>query len=130
MNQNKTEILIGKSLRVGVVISVVITLTGGFLYLFQHQGLANTYKAIPQDSNTSFEGAAVYLREFSTIVPRIFQFDGAAIIQLGVIVLIATPILRVILSLITFLMGKDKLYVLITAIVLIVILSNMFFGIH
>jgi len=126
----KTEIIIGKSLRIGVITALVLTVFGGVVFLIQHHGLTATYKAIPQSSNAVFIGTATYLREFSTIIPRILQFDGAAIIQLGVIVLIATPVLRVVMSLISFLIEKDKLYVAITAIVLLVILGNMIFGLH
>ncbi|MDR2823626.1 MAG: DUF1634 domain-containing protein [Prevotellaceae bacterium] len=124
------EILIGKSLRVGVIVSVAITLVGGILYLFQHQELATQYAAIPANSSANFAGAETYLRKFSTISPRVMQLDGAAIVQLGVIALITTPILRVALSLVAFLIEKDKLYVAITAIVLLVILCNMIFGLH
>lgn len=42
------------------------------------------------------------------------NFDGAAIIQLGVIVLIATPVIRVAFSAISFLIERDYLYVFIT----------------
>jgi len=126
----KTEILIGKSLRIGVIAALVLTIVGGVIYLFQHQGITTVYKAIPEGSNAVFVGAANYLRGLSTIFPRILQLDGAAIIQLGVIVLIATPVVRVVLSLISFLIEKDKLYIAITAIVLLVILFNMIFGLH
>lgn len=125
-----TEILIGKSLRVGVITAMMLTVIGGAIYLFQHYGMATVYAAIPKESKDAFIGTPTYLRQLSTMIPRIVQFDGAAIIQLGVTVLIFTPILRVILSLISFLREKDKLYITITAIVLIVILFNMIFGLH
>ncbi|MCL1868032.1 MAG: DUF1634 domain-containing protein [Paludibacter sp.] len=122
-----TETLIGKSLRAGVIAAMTLTVVGGVIYLFQHHGITI---AIAQNSNAAFTGTATYLRELSTIIPRIAQFDGAAIIQLGVIVLIATPVLRVVMSLISFVIEKDKLYIAISAIVLIVILGNMIFGLH
>jgi len=126
----KTEIVAGKTLRIGVIVAMTLSVAGGIIYLFQHHGIVTSYEAIPRGSNIAFVGTATYLRELSTIIPRILQFDGAAIIQLGVIVLIATPILRVAMSLISFLIEKDKLYVLITFIVLIVIFCNMIFGLH
>ncbi|MDR1653191.1 MAG: DUF1634 domain-containing protein [Prevotellaceae bacterium] len=128
MNQKQTEIMIGKSLRVGVIASVLITLCGGILYLFQHQGLATQYAPAPDETDAHFAGAQPYLRGISTVVAHILQLDGAAIVQLGVIVLIATPLLRIVLSLAAFIIEKDKLYALIAAIVLTIILSNMFFS--
>ena len=123
-NQRDIEILIGQALRAGVMAALAITLFGGAIYLFQHQGVMPNYKAIIGHEN-AFAGAKDYLREIGTIVPRMFRFDGAAIVQFGVIVLIATPIIRVALSLISFAKEKDRFYVVITAIVLLVILGNM-----
>jgi len=120
------ELIMGKLLRYGVIISCVITMFGGILYLFQHQGM------IPDYTPTvgAFEGAPEYLRQLSTILPRVVALDGAAIVQLGVIVLVATPILRVVFSFFAFLYEKDYLYVAITLIVLAIIMANMLFGLH
>lgn len=126
-SQRDVELYIGKLLRYGVLTSCAITLTGGLLYLFQHHGSMPNYR--PIEGKDAF-GAAEYLRELSTILPRAFQLDGAAIIQIGVIVLIATPVLRVAFSVIAFLIEKDYMYVCISLIVLAIILANMIFGIH
>ncbi len=127
--ERDVEILIGKLLRYGVIISCVITAIGGIIYLFQHQGTIPDYTPISNNPEY-FKGAPEYLRSFSTILPRILAFDGAAIIQLGVIALIATPILRVVFSLFAFFYEKDYLYVVITLIVLAIIMANMLFGLH
>ncbi|MDR1896991.1 MAG: DUF1634 domain-containing protein [Prevotellaceae bacterium] len=118
---------IGKLLRFGVFLSCGITLTGGLIYLFQQHGAVTDYSPIPFGEPFGVEN---YLRDFSTILSGIAAFDGAAIIQLGVIALIATPILRVIFSLLIFLIEKDYLYVAITSIVLLIILTNMILGLH
>ena len=75
-------------------------------------------------------GVEDYLRELNTIFPRMLDFDGAAIIQFGVLVLIATPIIRVAFSAFSFLIEKDYLYVVITLIVLAIIMANMLLGLH
>lgn len=122
------ELYVGKILRYGVLLSCIITLLGGIIYLYQNHNSMPDYSPIPEGE--VFSGTAYYLREFSTIIPRILELDGAAIIQLGVIVLIATPIFRVAFSAIAFLLEKDYLYVTITLIVLVIILGNMILGIH
>jgi len=120
------ELIMGKLLRYGVIVSCIITVIGGIIYLFQHRGMVPNYTP----TTTTFEGTPEYLRQLSTIIPRIIAFDGAAIIQLGVIALVATPILRVVFSLFAFLYEKDYMYVVITAIVLTIIIINMLFGLH
>lgn len=127
-DQRDVELYIGKVLRYGVIISCTITIIGGFFYLYQHGSSMPNYAPIQE--NNQFQGVAQYLREFSSIFPRIFSLDGAAIIQFGVCVLIATPIIRVMFSAFSFLIEKDYMYVVITLIVLVVILSNMFLGFH
>lgn len=122
------ELYIGKLLRYGVMISCAITLFGGIIYLFQQNGSMPDYT--PTASNDTFTGVAVYLRELSTILPRALSLDGAAIIQVGVLVLIATPVLRVAFSAIAFLIEKDYMYVVITLIVLAIIIANMLLGLH
>lgn len=122
------ELILGRLLRYGVILSCGITLIGGVLYLIQHGSQMPDYSPTPDDQ--PFAGTAMYLRELSAILPRILTLDGAAIIQLGVCVLIATPILRVAVSVIAFLIEKDYLYVVITLIVLAIIIANMILGLH
>lgn len=123
------ELFIGKLLRYGVMLACGITLFGGIVYLFQnHGGSMEHYRPTPDGQ--PFPGVEYYLRELSTIIPRILDFDGAAIIQLGVCVLIATPVFRVAFSVIGFLIEKDYMYVVITLIVLAIIMANMLLGLH
>lgn len=128
-DQHDIDLIIGKLLRIGVIVSCAITVFGGIIYLFQHQEPVTRFKNVA-DNGGLFEGAPDYLREFSSIIPQVFNFDGAAIIQLGVIALIATPILRVFFSLISFVIEKDKLYIFISFLVLVIIFVNMIFGLH
>lgn len=123
------EIYVGKLLRYGVFLACAITLTGGLIYILQSSGNVPDYKPV-SGHHDSFTGVALYLRQFSSIIPGVLQFNGAAIIQLGVIVLIATPILRVAFSVIVFLIERDRLYVGITLLVLAIIIANMIFGLH
>lgn len=125
--ERDVEQYIGKLLRYGVMISCAITLFGGVIYLFQHKGVVVDYSPVP--TGMAF-GVDEYLRELNTILPRMLDFDGAAIVQFGVLVLIATPIIRVAFSAFSFLIEKDYLYVVITLIVLAIIVANMLLGLH
>jgi uncharacterized membrane protein len=124
LSEEGMKLFLGKTLRLGTIVSCAITLLGGIIYLF------HSHHITPDYSPENFKGAAGYLREFSGIIPRILEADGAAIIQLGVIVLIATPIVRILFSVVAFLLEKDYLYVGITLLVLGIIIANMVLGLH
>lgn len=113
------EMLIGKTLRWGAFLSAFVALIGGVVYVFQQQTIPD-YR--------DFTGASPSLRSFSGILSGVFSGDGASIIQLSVCLLIATPILRLILALWSFIVEKDRLYVCITLIVLGVIFFGMLSG--
>jgi len=105
----KTEILIGNVLRSGVIISASVVFLGGVIYLFRH-GLS------PIDYKT-FHAGPLDLRTVIGILMNAFLGHGRGFIQLGLLLLIATPITRVALSILLFARQKDKLYVVITLIV-------------
>ena len=117
------KLTIGGLLRYGVIVSCIITSFGGIVYFMQHSTPMTDYTPVP--SGEEFEGVAVYLRSLSGILSGVLAFDGAAIIQLGVCVLIATPILRVAFSALAFFKERDYLYVAITLLVLAIIFANM-----
>ncbi|MDH6353995.1 putative membrane protein [Dysgonomonas sp. PH5-45] len=128
--ERDVELYIGRLLRYGVMLSCGITLLGGIVYMFQSHDDDITRRYAASDIPNQAFGVEHYLRELSTIVPRLLAFDGAAIIQLGVIVLIATPIIRVVFSAIAFIIEKDYMYVAITLVVLCIIMANMLLGLH
>jgi uncharacterized membrane protein len=55
--------------------------------------------------------------------------DSRAIVQLGLVMLIATPIARVAFTLIAFALQRDRVYVGVTLLVLALLLFGLFFGI-
>ena len=120
--ERDVELYIGKLLRYGVILSSIITITGGIIYISQHPDQQLNFK--------TFVGAPNYLRELTTLLPAVIKFEGMAIIQLGVAVLIATPILRIAFSIVAFAIEKDRMYIVITCIVLAIIVSNMIFGLE
>ncbi len=115
------ELLIGKQLRTGVVTASCIALLGGIFYLVQ-QGAAS----VPDYSH--FKGEGAEYTSFRGIFHGVAAGSATEFIQLGVLVLLATPILRIFFSLIAFALEKDRLYVFITTLVLGIILFSMFGG--
>jgi uncharacterized membrane protein len=113
----RLEIIIGNLLRIGVAISAVVVLAGGILYLAQ-------YGSAPIDYG-SFHGEPRELRSIAGIIRGARAGHPAAIIQCGLLLLIATPIARVIFSAFGFLRERDYRYVCITLIVLGVLLYSI-----
>jgi uncharacterized membrane protein len=116
-NDRRIEDLVGNLLRAGVLLSAGIVFAGGILYLWRH-GLEpagfNVFKGEPSD-----------LRSISGILRDTFHLRGRGIIQLGIVVLIATPVARVALSILGFIEEGDRLYVGIAAFVLVVLLYSL-----
>jgi uncharacterized membrane protein len=115
------EVIVGALLRYGVMTASAIVLLGGLYFLFQH-GQA------PVPSYHRFVGESIGYTTFSGILQGALALQAKAIIQLGVMVLIATPILRILFSLIGFTIEKDRLYIVITLVVLCVIMLSTFGG--
>jgi uncharacterized membrane protein len=118
--ERDVEMFIGQQLRWGVISASIIAFIGGVIYLYSHGKETPEY--------TTFTGAPLYVRHFPGILHGVLQLDGIAIIQLGVVVLLATPITRIAFSVLAFAMEKDILYVIITLIVLGVITFSIFSG--
>jgi len=66
------------------------------------------------------------LREVHVIVKEALKIRSRAVIQLGLLILIVTPIARVLFSLVGFIFEKDWIYVIITFIVLFILFSSLF----
>jgi uncharacterized membrane protein len=115
------ELLVGRLLRTGVVTASCIVLLGGILFLIQHG-------ASPMPSYHHFAGESANYTTFDGILSGVLQLNAKGIIQFGVMVLIATPVLRIALSLIGFILERDLLYVVITTIVLCVMLFSTIGG--
>jgi uncharacterized membrane protein len=114
------QAVIGWVLRAGVFISMIVVFIGGVIYLYRHgQTIANYHE---------FKGVPDFVHSASGIINGIVHLRGRAIIQAGIILLIATPIVRVMFSAVGFIMEKDHLYTGITIIVLLIILISAFSG--
>ncbi|RWY48188.1 DUF1634 domain-containing protein [Mucilaginibacter gilvus] len=112
--------IIGWILRAGVFISMTVVFLGGVLYIYRHGHATADYH--------TFKGVPDFVHNASGIINGIFTLRGRAIIQAGIILLIATPVIRVIFSAIGFVLEKDYLYVGITLVVLLIIFSSMLSG--
>lgn len=114
------ENLIGNLLRIGVLSAAAVVLVGGLMYLFTHS------HDVPQFS--TFQASAPEFRSIPGIFRGAAQLNSGAVIQLGVLLLIATPVARVLLALIGFHLERDRLYTVVSAIVLAILLFSLSHG--
>jgi len=114
------QVVIGWVLRIGVIVSISIVFFGGIIFLYRHGHEIADHK--------KFVGIPDFIQTPSGIIDNIIALRGQAIIQFGIILLIATPILRVIFSAIGFVLEKDRLYVFISLLVLLIIFISTISG--
>ena len=121
LGDKDVQVILGTLLRVGVIVSTAVVLLGGIIFL--------TNQSSQTVSFSEFKPEKVKFSSVAEILSGLKTFDGLAIIQFGVLLLIFTPIARVVFSIFSFLMEKDYMYVLIGIIVLCVIITSLYLDI-
>ena len=120
LSNGSLPMLLGYALHVGVITAAVVVLLGGIIYLVRHGAASPHYDV--------FRGEPSDLRSVTGIFLDVFSLSGRGVIQLGLLLLIATPVVRVFLSLLAFLRQHDWTYVLVSLIVLSLLLYSLFWG--
>jgi uncharacterized membrane protein len=116
-NDQKIEDIIGNLLRIGVGTAAAVVLVGAAAYLVRHGfGHAN-YRV--------FRGEPSDLRTLRGIVRAALGLHPRGIIQLGLVLLIATPVARVAFSVFAFAVERDRMYVVFTLMVLGILIVSL-----
>ncbi len=113
----KMEIAISRMLRAGVSLAAVVVFIGALVYVAQAHGVASDYRL--------FHGIPSPADRIPPLLVM-HHLDSRSIIRLGILLLIATPILRVAYCVYGFAAQKDKIYVVVSSIVLTVLLYSFF----
>jgi uncharacterized membrane protein len=119
-SDHQVEQIIGRLLQIGVLVAAAVVIVGGVMLLAQ-------YGRTPADFSV-FRGEAAELRSVGGIVRAALALDSRAVVQLGLVLLITTPVARVALTLVAFLVQRDRVYVAITALVLALLLYSLVWG--
>jgi uncharacterized membrane protein len=120
LNDKQVEIFIGQVLRSGVLLSCFVTVIGLGLFLLRHASSTPNYHV--------FHSVNGRLRSLRELVPDAFRGNPMAIIQLGVLLLIATPVARVAFLVGSFALERDRMYVIVSATVLVILLGSILFA--
>jgi uncharacterized membrane protein len=117
-DDRRMETMMGGLLQAGVLFASAVVLVGAILYLREYGGRPVNYR--------TFSGEAANLRNPISLLRLLAAGDAAAIVQLGVLLLIATPVARVVFAVIAFAIERDRLYVGISLVVLAVLMFGLF----
>jgi uncharacterized membrane protein len=120
MTDRKIEQDVSVLLKAGVLISGAVTLLGGAVFLLRHWSEPVHYQ--------SFHSQPRVDRIVPEILAGALRLRARSIIQLGILLLIATPVARVAFSLLGFALERDGKFVFITAIVLAILLYSLIAG--
>ncbi|PRT62778.1 DUF1634 domain-containing protein [Streptococcus anginosus] len=112
--KEQLDLVMGKILRIGIFLSILFMFIGLVLYLFSGQQVISL-------KNLEQFNPVAYVKSHSI-------FDAVTFMLLGSFMLILTPIFRVISTFIIFFKTKDKMYMIFTAIVMIIILVSIVLG--
>ena len=118
---NQLQSIIGNVLRYGVLSALTVTLLGGIILLAKDSQQVVSFSTFVEKDQNLFV-------VFKTIFQGVKDWNGESIIFLGILLLFLTPALRLLLSLFSFILEKDAMYVVITLIVIAVIILSVSFG--
>jgi len=113
----RIEEIVAVLLRTGVALSASVVFVGGVIYLARHGTSPADYRV--------FHGEPSEMRSLSGIIHSSLTWHGRGIIQLGLVLLIATPVARVAFSIWGFAEEGDHMYTTFTVIVLAILLYSL-----
>lgn len=120
----RIERAIGTLLRVGVITSLVIIVLGTAVSFAHHESYVRSQRELYRLT----EPGTKVPQTIPEILQGLRNLRGQAIVSLGLLFLIATPVMRVLLSVLLFVAQKDRLFTLITATVLSLLILSFVVG--
>jgi uncharacterized membrane protein len=116
-SDQQVEVTIARVLRGGLIVAAAVVVVGAVVYLVHHGGDAPSYRL--------FRGEPADLRSIHGILRDSLALRGTGLIQLGLVLLLATPVARVAFSVVAFALQRDRFYVGVTLVVLAVLLYSI-----
>ncbi|MDD5351481.1 MAG: DUF1634 domain-containing protein [Chthoniobacteraceae bacterium] len=123
----RVERIISNLLRWGVFVSLIL-LTAGTALCFIRSGDYGCAGGTAADFQRLLTEHHTPLPPLHDTLQGLLQFQGGAILLCGLILLIATPVLRVAISIVAFACEKDRAFVAITTVVLLLLILSFVLG--
>jgi len=118
------DIALSNLLRGGVLLSIAIVTVGIVLTFVNHHEYFGSRPAL----GALTAPGAQFPHTLGEIAGGIAAGRGQAVVMAGLMLLIATPVARVALSILIFVIERDRLYTVITTVVLIILIVSFFTG--
>lgn len=120
----RVELLISNLLRIGVIASLTVVVIGMVLSFVHHPA----YISSPAELQRLTQPEAVFPYGWGDVIAGVLDLQGQAIVAMGLLLLISTPIARVAVSILAFIYQKDRVYTIITLAVLCLLLLSFVLG--
>ena len=120
----RAELIISFVLRIGVITSFFLIIAGSIISFVHH----HEYISSPTTLGHLTKPGASFFHTIPDIINGLGDFRGQAIVALGLILLIVTPITRVFISIILFIFQGDRIFILITSLVFFILVFSFFLG--
>ncbi len=120
----RIELLISTLLRTGVLTSIAIIAAGTIISFVHHP----SYLRSVEEVRRLTQPGAAFPRTLRQVYDGLFDFRGQAFVALGLVLLIATPVARVAVSVLIFIAERDRIFTLVTSIVLALLLLSFVLG--
>jgi uncharacterized membrane protein len=117
MNDRRLEGIIGQLLRAGVLLAAAVVTAGGVSYLAQHHADPVNYR--------TFVAGGQSVCTYPGIVESAARLNSEGLIQFGLLLLIATPVARVAIALVSFALERDRLYTVVSLVVLLILVLSL-----
>lgn len=111
------ESAMGRMLQIGVTTAAIVVLIGAVLYLRHAAG--------PMPSYHQFHGAPAAYESVHGILDGLVNFNGQGLIAFGILLLIATPICRVVFGVVGFSLLRDRFYTAVSLTVLMILILSL-----
>ena len=115
-DDEKMEWMMGLLLRVGVLLAATVVIAGGAMYLADHHGAQVSYR--------KFVGHPISVRHPAEMTGP----TSLAVLDVGILLLVAVPIARVGFAVVAFFVERDWLYTAVSVLILAVLVWGMLRG--
>lgn len=117
MNDQRLEVIIGRLLQTGVLLAAAVVTAGAGLFLVRHYSDPANYR--------HFVAGGAAIQTLPGILQSAVHLNGEGLMQLGLVLLILTPVARVAMAVVGFFMEKDRLYTTVSLIVLVILAASL-----
>ena len=121
MTDQRLENMVGRLLRAGVLLSAAVVTVGGIAYLALNHAARVSYR--------TFVAGGTDTRTVSGIAHSAFRLNSEGLMQAGLVLLILTPVARVVLAMAGFALERDRLYTVVSFIVLAILAFSLIYAI-